>query len=169
MNCPVCSKSLEAQTVADVTLDVCSQGCGGIWFDQFEFKKFDEKKEPDPAKKLKLPQGKSGAAHSDELHHCPKCANIPMMRYFSSVKRHVVIDQCPQCAGVWVDPGELSGIRDEFDTESERMKAADAVFSELFDGQIAAAKQQSQEKLATLQAMGRVVRFLSPSYVLRRR
>ncbi len=91
-----------------------------------------------------------------------------MMRYFSSVKRHVLIDLCPQCAGVWVDPGELVDIRREFETEGERLKAADAVFSEMFDGQLAAAKQQSQEKLAQLQAFGRAMRFICPSYVLRR-
>ena len=42
MKCPVCSNLLEAMTAGDVTVDVCKGGCGGIWFDNFELKKFDE-------------------------------------------------------------------------------------------------------------------------------
>ena len=30
------------KTIHDVTVDVCEGGCGGIWFDAFELKKFDD-------------------------------------------------------------------------------------------------------------------------------
>ena len=172
MNCPVCSNNLDAQVVGEITLDVCSQGCGGVWFDQFEFKKFDEKHEPHPDKslklKLELKSGTSSIAKSHGLHQCPKCESISMMRYFSSVKRQVWIDQCPNCAGVWVDAGELAQIRDEFNTDAERIKAADAVFSEMFDPVLAAANQKSMDELKTLRAMGSVLKFISPSYIFRK-
>ena len=46
MKCPACSNRLQEMTVAGVTVDICKDGCGGIWFDNFEMKKFDEPHEP---------------------------------------------------------------------------------------------------------------------------
>ena len=42
MKCPRDESELLEKTVAAVTIDVC-QSCGGIWFDNFEVKSFDEK------------------------------------------------------------------------------------------------------------------------------
>ncbi|MHC4128909.1 MAG: TFIIB-type zinc ribbon-containing protein [Planctomycetota bacterium] len=39
MNCPVCENSLAEKTVESITVDVCEGGCGGIWFDNYEFEK----------------------------------------------------------------------------------------------------------------------------------
>lgn len=131
MNCPTCSKSLVSKDVAGITLDVCQNGCGGIWFDQFEFKKFDEKKEPDAEATLALKTRAGSKSASSEQHNCPKCQTVKMMRHFSSTKRQVLIDQCPLCAGVWLDVGELTQIRNEFENEEQRRKAAEALFDEM--------------------------------------
>ncbi len=42
MNCPACNNALSTINVSGIELEICSGGCGGIWFDQFEFRKFDE-------------------------------------------------------------------------------------------------------------------------------
>ncbi len=42
MHCPACDDELSHLTVAGVELDICADGCGGIWFDLHEFRKFDE-------------------------------------------------------------------------------------------------------------------------------
>jgi len=34
------------------------------------------------------------------------------------------VDECPKCAGFWLDAGELAGIRSEFATQEERKAAA---------------------------------------------
>ena len=34
-----------------------------------------------------------------------------MMRHPFSVKREIEIDECPNCAGYWLDHGELDAIR----------------------------------------------------------
>jgi uncharacterized protein len=34
-------------------------------------------------------------------------------RHFFSAKRHVQVDQCPNCGGYWLDSGELADIRAE--------------------------------------------------------
>ena len=45
MECPACHRELTTMTVGGVKLDVCKDGCAGIWFNAFELKKFDEPNE----------------------------------------------------------------------------------------------------------------------------
>lgn len=41
---------------------------------------------------------------------CPKCPDIVMMRRYYSPLKLIEIDECPGCAGIWLDTGELSKI-----------------------------------------------------------
>lgn len=161
MNCPVCSNKLSVKTVSGINLDVCDNGCGGIWFDQFEFKKFDEKNEPDVENSLHLYVTTKPNRTSDELLTCPKCKDMKMMRNFSSAKRLVTIDTCPNCAGTWLDSGEMSAIRDEFTTEADRKKAAEAVFSEMFDAKLNELHKISKEKADKAEKLKKAVSMLS--------
>ena len=42
--CPACGKKMHKvfMTEQNLNIDVCLDGCGGIYFDNREFKKFDE-------------------------------------------------------------------------------------------------------------------------------
>ena len=42
MKCPACENELTEKIFANVPLDVCEGGCGGVWFDWFELQKFDD-------------------------------------------------------------------------------------------------------------------------------
>ena len=42
VKCPACGNNLTEKKFGEVTVDVCEGGCGGVWFDWFEFKKVDE-------------------------------------------------------------------------------------------------------------------------------
>jgi Zn-finger nucleic acid-binding protein len=44
---------------------------------------------------------------------CPKCDGVKLKRHYFSAKKKVEVDQCPGCAGYWLDAGELEKIRDE--------------------------------------------------------
>jgi Zn-finger nucleic acid-binding protein len=163
MKCPACSNQLSVKTVSGIDLDVCDNGCGGIWFDKFEFKKFDERQEPDVETLLHLTI-KSRPQNTGSNLDCPKCAGIKMMRHFSSVKRLVTMDECPKCSGVWLDAGELTAIRNEFATEDERRKAAEKVFSEMFDAALDQQRKESSEKAAKAHQFAHALRFICPSY-----
>lgn len=163
MKCPACSNQLSVKTVSGVDLDVCDNGCGGIWFDKFEFKKFDERREPDAETLLHLTI-KARPQNAGANLNCPKCAGLKMMRHFSSVKRQVTVDECPKCSGVWLDAGELTSIRDEFATEAERRAAAEKVFSEMFDGALNEQRKESLAKFETASKIAHALRFICPSY-----
>ena len=47
LKCPACGKDMEKVFIpsAGINIDICSEGCGGIYFDNREFDDFDEKDE----------------------------------------------------------------------------------------------------------------------------
>ena len=136
-------------TVGGVKLDVCKDGCAGIWFNAFELKKFDEPNEFAGDELLEMKPAPGVVVDQTQRYKCPECADHPvMMRHFESVKRGVTVDECPECGGDWLDPGELRNVRDEFPTEEARAQAAQAYFDEVFGGQLAAEKAKSDEQLA---------------------
>jgi Zn-finger nucleic acid-binding protein len=89
-----------------------------------------------------------------------------MIRRFSSVKRKIEVDECGNCAGIWLDMGELEQIRSEFNTEHDRTKAAEKCLIELFGVKMADQQNQSQEQLQKAKRIAHAFRFICPSYYL---
>lgn len=166
MKCPVCDEALVKQVVGPVELDVCMQGCRGIWFDAHEMKKFDEPHEPAEPITLNFKTSQPSSPNPIKRLNCPKCKNIVMIRRFSSVKRKVEVDECGNCAGIWLDAGELGQIRDEFKTEKDRVQAAEDCFTEMFGARLDQQRSQTQEQLHKAQRIANALRFISPSYYL---
>lgn len=118
MKCPACDRELRPIQVGSVAVDVCEGGCGGIWFDAFELGKVDEPHEAagdpltgirrDPTVKIDL----------QRKRECPHCAGIKLKRHRFSRTSQVEVDHCPNCAGYWLDAGELERIRTELDASA---------------------------------------------------
>ena len=163
MKCPACENILQEMTVGDVAVDVCKGGCGGIWFDNFELKKFDEPHESAGEALLDIERNESLTVDHAKRIKCPKCDDVVMMRHFFSVKKGVEVDECPGCAGFWLDAGELRKIRGLFKTEEERHEAAEEYFEEVFGDRLKAMKAESEEKLAKTRKIVNLFRYICPS------
>jgi Zn-finger nucleic acid-binding protein len=148
MRCPACGTALSQARAGDITVDVCKGGCGGIWFDRFELTKVDEPRESAGEALLDIERKPGLRIDLDRRRSCPRCGDMIMMRHFSSAKRQVVVDECPRCAGIWLDAGELRTIRTEFMTEADRRNAADAYFAEIFGKHLAELRQRSEADAA---------------------
>jgi len=120
---------LKEVTVGKVKLDVCPVS-GGIWFDNYELRHFDEPFE-NAEELLSLPRDPSVKIDENAKRHCPKDGYILLKRYFS-FQQKVVVDECPMCGGIWLDHGELEAIRSAFPSEDERKKLTDSYVNELF-------------------------------------
>ncbi len=166
MNCPRCHTSLQEMSNHNVKIDVCYNGCGGIWFDPRELKKMDEHHEADESFLQKLSQSQNKTVSTSEKLNCLSCNDQPMYRRFFSVKRVIELDECPQCAGMWLDAGELTHIYSLFKTEADRKKAADEYFNEVFQPGLDQMKKESQEKLESKKSFARALRFILPSYYI---
>ncbi len=121
IKCPACGCEMEKVYMPDanVFLDVCVNGCGGIYFDNREFDKFDEPHEDiTPLKKvLDNKQFKSVDTTAERI--CPVCGNI-MVKNYASSRHQVQVDECYHCGGKFLDHGELNFIRSQYTTSKER-------------------------------------------------
>ena len=166
MKCPACENVLQQVTAGDVTVDVCKDGCGGMWFDHFELKKFDEPHESTGQILLEIKRSPHPTIDRSKKLKCPKCDDVVMMRHFFSVKKQVEVDECPGCGGFWLDAGELGGIRSLFSSEQERHQAAEQYFSEVFGDHFEAMKTESEDKLRKARKITNIFRFICPSYYI---
>lgn len=121
LTCPACGKEMEKVFIPSegINLDICTNGCGGIYFDNREFESFDEKDE-DVSKILEKVQGKEFEPVDESKDRiCPNCG-AKMVKNHSSIHKTIEIDECYSCGGKFLDRGELFKIREEYDTVEER-------------------------------------------------
>lgn len=165
MNCPTCNEQLSEVSIEKIQLDVCKDGCGGVWFDRFELQKMDEPHEFTDDNLLEIMSAESPINNGQsKKRNCPKCPDIIMMQHFYSVKKEVEVDHCPNCAGYWLDEGELFKIRKQFTTEEEKKQAAVKHFSEMFDQELYTMKKESEEKAEQVKRIANMFRLITPSY-----
>lgn len=167
MQCPMCANPLAEIDIGSVLVDVCDQGCGGIWFDHRELKKLDELKELD-GEKLSHYQCQPGVVvdHSKRLQ-CPRCTTkVILMRHFFSVKKSVEVDECAKCGGFWLDHGELDRLRGEFRDEAARDAEAKQYFATMFDGKLHEEMKEFDANLSRTHKVASMFRFICPSYYI---
>lgn len=133
MDCPRTGKPMVEIEINDVKIDV-STGCGGIWFDNFELKKFDEPLEAAGEQLIAESQKYfDDSIDTSPRLNSPRHPDVMMQRHYFSFKRAVEIDVCPQSGGVWLDPGELQALRSLFASEAEKERATEREIEALFD------------------------------------
>ncbi len=124
--CPACGKKMHKVYLPaqKINLDVCLNGCGGIYFDNREFKKVDENHE-DISALVEVLEGKTfKKVDESDVRKCPVCG-MNMVKNFASAKHEVQVDECYGCGGKFLDYSELAKIRAQYNTEEER--AADVI------------------------------------------
>ena len=102
-----------------VLVDVCKNGCKGIWFDWGELKDLDENHEGlGKALEEALNSPRQNNPERGRLN-CPKCG-IKMRHHKYKNAKEVSVDECYACGGFFLDSGELKQIRDNYMSEDER-------------------------------------------------
>lgn len=166
MECPACGRPLVAHTVGGLEVDVCRGGCGGVWFDQLELIKVDEPHESLGEELLDIERDPNIQVDFERRRTCPRCVGQIMMRHFFSIRRQIEVDECPRCAGFFLDAGELRAIREQFDSEADKHAAARGAFSDQFGVQLAAMRAESEEKAKRARSFARLFRFILPTYYI---
>jgi len=113
MNCPRCNIELTNKTIIDfkyfLNIDYCSS-CGGIWLDNGELARLEKTIEPTFYEIRKIPKNQEQL----EVLKCPSCNNSKILQKAQHQRdKHVIMDYCPVCKGIWLDTGEIEAIRKE--------------------------------------------------------
>lgn len=121
LTCPACGKTMKKVFIPTegINLDICTEGCGGIYFDNREFKEFDEQNEDISAILASLEGKTFEKVDETAKRHCPNCGSI-MVKNHSSIKQEIQMDDCYNCGGKFLDNAELIKIRAEYESNEER-------------------------------------------------
>lgn len=90
-----------------------------------------------------------------------------MMRHYFTIKREVIIDECPKCGGIWLDAGELDTIRKEYDSAKARQEDAQKFIESNFGKKLDEMARESEEKAQKAKKFAKFFRFLCPSYYIK--
>lgn len=125
IKCPACGKEMEKIFIPSegINIDICTDGCGGIFFDNREFDKFNEEHEDISLIYEKLKDKTFEKVDDRVERNCPACG-AKMVKNTSAVGGSVVVDDCYICGGKFLDYGELNKIRAEYKNDSARQDAA---------------------------------------------
>jgi len=164
MKCSVCGNMLTERLVEGITVDVCDGGCGGIWFDNYELEKMDEKHETAGEELLNIACDPNIEVDHERQRNCPKCSDIIMMRHFFSPEHQVEIDECGGCGGVWLDSGELGRIRNLYETPEAQEQATREFMEQTVRPGLSEMKAKSQEDLQRARKFSSIFRFICPTY-----
>ena len=166
MKCPVCERELQEINVKDIMVDVCMNGCGGIWFDNREIKKVDEQHETAGELLLDIKKDPKIIIDKSKTKFCPICLEQKMVKHFVSIKREIEVDECYNCGGIWLDFGELGEIRQQYSTEEERKKATEEFIKNAIEPELEKMLAESEEKLKKARKFAKIFKFICPSFYI---
>ena len=111
INCPACGKEMVKifDEEKGINIDICLNGCGGIFFDNRELEKFDETFENADEILNTIKEKEFAKVDESDVRICPIC-NVPMVK-MGSGKGGAEIDVCSTCGAKFLDNGELEKVR----------------------------------------------------------
>ena len=118
--CPACHKKMAKIEVDGINIDICINGCGSFWFDNRETEKFAESDNSIKIEKA-LKKHSFEKIYDNHERFCPVC-NVKMVQHKASEKCDVIIDDCYNCGGKFLDYGELEKIRNIQNSTEEKIK-----------------------------------------------
>lgn len=112
IKCPACGCEMVKiyDPNLEINVDVCANGCGGIYFDDKEYEIFRDNSDniEDTLEFIMTADPKK--VDENKYRNCPACKNEMIKSYMDGFKR-VQVDKCINCGGIFLDYGELSVLR----------------------------------------------------------
>ena len=154
IKCPACGKEMEKIFIPSegINIDICINGCGGIFFDNREFDKFNEQHEDISLIEEKYKNKEFKPAGENTNRICPACKS-KMVKDTTTPNGDIIVDDCYVCGGKFLDYGELEKIRKEYKNDELRKEATieylfSKIGSELHQLEVESIKRKANRNLA---------------------
>ncbi len=132
--CPRDKKVLASATIGEAHVDVCG-ACGGTYFDSEDlFAAAGIAADPST-----WDRAETGGSVKPSTLACPGCAHTMNAQDVTHDGKHVEIDRCGKCRGIWLDKGELDTL---------------VAIGDALRPVVEAARKKAQEELAALEQSG---------------
>jgi len=165
MDCPVCKGNMTEEDFGGVMVDVCKEGCKGIWFDWIELLKLDESHEGAGQALAEALLSDRGKDDNRGKINCPKCSK-PMVAHLYQSSKEITVDECYICGGFFLDAGELKIIKETFMSDDQRESYASHLVDAIDEyGQGLADLKKKEQRAAATEKM---TRFLRPSLAIKK-
>ena len=152
LTCPACGKTMKKVFVPTegINLDICTEGCGGIYFDNREFEKFDEEHE-NADEILAIYENKTFQPRDDkELRICPSCKTRMVKIGSGTAQNSFKIDTCYTCGAKFLDGYELQHIRNIKTTDHENEMFFKKTFHEVTENALDETSPTTSAKNTTI-------------------
>ncbi len=126
MICPACDRNLSPVKVGELSVDICSTGCGGVWFDKGELQTLEQS--PNIASEHVLRPVRNSAVVIDHSRErlCPRDRH-KLSRVYDRGHADLYIDECNTCDGIWLDSGELAEVLTVNRDQEEQQRIIESV------------------------------------------
>jgi len=157
--CPACGKEMKKIFLPELNLniDICADGCGGIFFDNRELKIINNNalQIDEIVKQL---EGKTFNKVDEQAERiCPACGSVMVKNRAGQdeVKENefVVIDECYKCGGKFLDFGELEKFKHKQAVKPEEKKSIDVQYLYSQVGLANDSIEKDMEKLSPLKKL----------------
>lgn len=119
IKCPACGTVMKKiWTDENFYVDVCSNGCGGVWFDNRELDKFSQKDKDATIIFQEYKNKEFVEVDKDKIRKCPVC-HAKMVKNRIVKNNNIEIDECYTCGGKFLDKDELKAIRNSNELKNE--------------------------------------------------
>lgn len=104
LSCPKCGSGMQPFLHEGIELDRCT-GCRGLWFDILEH---EDLKKIEGSEAIDIGDASTGREMNEvDRIQCPVC-RVDMLRMSDAEQRHIWVESCPKCHGVFFDAGEFT-------------------------------------------------------------
>jgi Zn-finger nucleic acid-binding protein len=124
--CPVCGKEMRTIYVpeADINVDICVNGCNGVFFSKKEVWNFDKIQNDIEAVLGQIKHKHFSEIDKNNIRKCPSCGS--QMVKFGIDGSDAVMDMCYTCGGRFLDYDELLKLRgNEYNLSTQTVGAAE--------------------------------------------
>lgn len=113
--CPRCDREMRSHLITtdvekwEVEVDACTEGCGGIWLQQWDFEADGKAKLLHDSEVLELNRRKKPYEESGRPLMCPDgCGRMSAYQWAGT---DLELNHCPKCRGRWFDGGEVGTMK----------------------------------------------------------
>lgn len=143
-------------------MDVCRDGCAGIWLDRWELRKVDGGQNSEGECLLALPPRSRLAPERVEQRFCPRDL-APLRRHYVCDEFGLEVNSCVVCAGLWIEPGELGRIYQSRDSGDEATRDVCRALERSLGPALESMRCASDRARVRAEQIDRALRWLLPT------